>query len=103
MKYQSKSSCLPWLLSWNPSLSNFKSKFYLLLTEVSVQGACVSLACLVGILVYLVSIVSFIYYCLLGWNPSLSSFNRKFYLLLTEVSDWELLSPLLAGLESKLP
>ena len=92
------SSCLPNLLGWNPSLSTFNGKFYLLLTEVSVQGAPVSLACWVGIPVYLVLILSFIYYwlkyqsrellspLLLGWNPSLSSFNRKFHLLLTEVS-----------------
>ena len=50
--------------------------FHLLLTEVSVQGA---LACWVGIPVYLV-------FSLLGWNPSLLSFNSKFHLLLTEVS-----------------
>ena len=98
LKYQSGSSCLPCLLGWNPSLSSFNSKFHLLLTVVSVQGAPVSLACSVGIPVYLVLIVSFIYYwlkyqsgsfclpCLLGWNPSLSSFNSKFLVLLTEVS-----------------
>ena len=56
------SSCLPCLLGWNPSLSSLNSTFYLLLTEVSVQGAPVSLACLVGIPVYLVLIVRFIYY-----------------------------------------
>ena len=56
------SSCLPCLLGWNPSLSSFNSKFHLLLTEVSVQGAPVSLACWVGIPVYLVLIVSLIYY-----------------------------------------
>ncbi|CAH3184490.1 unnamed protein product, partial [Porites evermanni] len=60
-----RSSCLPCLLGWNPSLSSFNSKFHLLLTEVSVQGAPVSLACWVGIPVYLVLI---------------------FHLLLTEVS-----------------
>ena len=54
-------------MSWNPSLSSFNSKFHLLLTEVSVQGAAVSLSCWVGI-------------------PSLSSFISKFYLFLTEVS-----------------
>ena len=45
-----------------PRLSSFSSKFHLLLTEVSVQAAAVSLACWVGIPVYLVRIVSFIYY-----------------------------------------
>ena len=40
---------------------SFKSKFHLSLTEVSVQGAPVSLACRVRIPVYLVLIVSFIY------------------------------------------
>ena len=92
------SSCLPCLLGWNPSLSSFNSKFHLLLTEVSVQGASVSLACWVGIPVYLALIVSFIYYwlkyqswssclpCLLLWNNNLSIFNTMFHLLLTEVS-----------------
>ena len=85
-------------MGWNPILSSFNSKFYLLLTEVSVQGAPVSLACWVGIPVYLVlkvilSIIdrsispgSSCLPCLLGWNPSLSSFDSKFHLLLTEVS-----------------
>ena len=48
------------MLGWYPSLSTFNSKFHLLLTEVSVQGAPVSLACWVGIPVYLVLAVSFI-------------------------------------------
>ena len=52
----------PPLQRWNRSISSFNSTFYLLLTEVSVQGAPVSLACWVGIPVYLVLIVSFIYY-----------------------------------------
>ena len=113
LKYQSGSFCFLSFLGWNPNLSSFNSKFHLLLTEVSVLGAPVSLPCWVAIPVYLVLIVSFIYYwlkcqsgssclsCLLGWNPSLSSFKSKFYLLLTKVSVWELLSPLLAGLESQ--
>ena len=53
------STCLRCLLGWNPGLLSFNSKFYLLLTEVSVQGAPVSLACWVGIPVYLALIVSF--------------------------------------------
>ena len=93
------SCCLPCLLGWNPILSSFNSKFYLLLTEVSVQGAPVSLAWWVGIPVYLLLIVilsiidwtispkSSCLPCLLGWNPSLSSFNSKFHLSLTKVSD----------------
>ena len=94
------SSWLPCLLGWNPSVSSFNSKFHLLLTEVSVQRPPVSLTCWVGIPVYLVLIViwvsSLIHWgiswgssflpCLLGWNPSVSSFNSKFHLLLTEVS-----------------
>ena len=86
---------------WNPSLSTFNSKFHLLLTEVSVQGAPVSLASWVGIPVYPVLIVSFIYHtlkyqsreldpvsfaCWVGIPCSLSSFNSKFHLLLTELS-----------------
>ena len=86
------------MLGWNPSLSSFNDKFHLLLTEVSVQEAPVSLACWVGIRVYLVLTIilnrnrvkyqsgSSCLPCLLGWNPSLSSFNNTFHLLLTEVS-----------------
>ena len=36
-----------------------------------------------------------------GSNPSLSTFNSTFHLLFTEVSVREILSPLLAGLESQ--
>ena len=76
------SSCLSCLLGWNPSLSSFNSKFHLLLTEVSVQGAPVSLACWAGIPVYLVFIVYFIYHRL-------------------KYQSRELLSPLVTGLESQ--
>ena len=76
------SLCLPCLLGWNPSLSSFKSKFHLPLTEVSVQGASVSLACWVGIPVYLVLKVSFIYHWL-------------------KYQSREPLCPLLPGLESQ--
>ena len=58
------------------------TKFHLLQTEVSVQGAPVSFTCWVGIPVYIVLIVSSIYH-------RLKSQSR------------ELLSPLLAGLESQ--
>ena len=63
---------------------SFNSKFHLSLTEVSVQRAPVSLACWVGIPVYLVLIVSFICHRL-------------------KYQSREFLSPLLAGLESQLP
>ena len=49
LKYQSRELLSTLLLGWNPSLSSFNGKFHLLLTEVSVQGAPVSLACWVGI------------------------------------------------------
>ena len=58
----SGSTCLPWLLDWDPSLFSFNSKFHLSLTEVSVQGASVSITSWVGIPVYLVLMVSFIYH-----------------------------------------
>ena len=61
---------------------SFNSKIHLSLTEVSVQGAPVSLACWVGIPVYLVLLVSFIYHRL-------------------KYQSRGLLSPLLAGLESQ--
>ena len=59
---------------------DYNSKFHLLLTEVSVQGARVSFACWVGIPVYLVLIVS-------------NNYDRLKY------HSRELLSPLLDGLE----
>ena len=77
-----ESTCLPFLLGWNPCLSSFNKKFHLLLTKVSVQEPSVSLAYWVKIPVYLVLIVSFIYYWL-------------------KYQSRELLSPLLAGLESQ--
>ena len=61
---------------------SFNSKFHLSLTEESVQGAPISLACGVEIPVYLVLIVRFIYHTL-------------------KYQSRELLSPLLAGLESQ--
>ena len=61
------------MLGWNPSLSSFNSKFLLILTEVSVQGAAVSLASWVGIPVYLVLIVSFIYHRLKYQSRELDS------------------------------
>ena len=69
-------------MGWNPRLSTFNSKYELPETEVSVQGAPVSLACWVGIPVYLLLIVSF-------------NYQRLKY------QSRELLSPLLAGLESQ--
>ena len=68
-------------LGFQPSLSSYNSKFHLLMTEVSVQEAPVSLACWVGIPVYVV---------LIG----------KFYLLLTEASVQGAPVSLACGLES---
>ena len=51
------SSCLSCLPDSNPSLSSFNSKLLLSLTEISVQGATVSLACWVGFLFYLILIL----------------------------------------------
>ena len=64
-----------------PSLTRFNSKFHLSWTEVSVQEAPVSLACWVGIPFYLVLIVCCSYHTL-------------------KYQSRELLSPLLAGLET---
>ena len=61
---------------------SFNSKIHLSLTEVSVQGAPVSLACWVGIPDYLVLLVRFIYHTL-------------------KYQSRELLSPSHAGLESQ--
>ena len=63
----------------------YKPHYLLLKTEVSVQEACVSLACWVGIPVYLVLIVSLIYYWLKYQSrkllsPLLAGFYRKFNL-----------------------
>ena len=63
-------------------MSSFNGKFHLLLTEVSVQGAPVSIACWVGIPVNLILIVS-------------NNFDRL------KIQSRELLTPLLAGLESQ--
>ena len=73
---------------------SFNSKFHLSLTEISVQGAPVSLACWVGIPVYLVLIVSFIYHTL-KYHGSPDNYDRLKY------QSRKLLSPLLAGLESQ--
>ena len=81
LSYQSR-YYLSCLLGWNPSLSSLNSKFHLLLTEVSVQGAPVSLDCWVGIPVYIVLIVS-------------NKYDRPNF------QSRELLSLLLAGLESQ--
>ena len=67
---------------WNPSLSSFNSKFHLPYTEVSVQGAPVSLASWDGIPVSLILIVS-------------NNYDRL------KIQSRELLFPLFAGLESQ--
>ena len=62
-KYQSRELLTPLLAGLESgSLSGFNSKCHLLWTEVSVQGAPVSLACWAGIPVDLVLIVRVIYY-----------------------------------------